>query len=237
VPGRPPAHDDTTDTTSSARRAGRPAGSKPGRWPSGWSGWLVVATTLAAVAAGLLAARGLLVGPRQAAEQRATPAASPTTPPTVAAARLGVTPGRRAPDFAIPTASGGRFHLAAQHGHAVVLTFLAPGCSDCTQELAALNRAWQDYKDRGVAVLVVDLGGGPLDQAVAYYPSVGGGAYLYGTDPAFRLAKQYQMVALGTTVIVDPTGHRRLPGRGHHPTRRAGGRAPKGPGLSVRGPQ
>jgi len=196
----------TPPTPPTAPDAGRPAGSKPGRWPSGWSGWLVVATTLAVAAAGLLAARGLLVGPRQAADQRATPAASPTTPPTARAARLGVTPGRRAPDFAVPTASGGRFHLAAQHGHAVVLTFLAPGCTDCAQELAALNRAWQDYKDRGVAVLVVDLSGGPIDQAVAYYRSVGGGAYLYGTDPAFRLAKQYQVVALGTTVIVDPTG-------------------------------
>ena len=57
-----------------------------------------------------------------------------------------------------------------------------------------------------MAVLLVDLGGGALDQAAAYYRSLGGADYMYGTDPGFRLAKQYQVVALGTTVIVDPAG-------------------------------
>jgi alkyl hydroperoxide reductase subunit AhpC len=87
-----------------------------------------------------------------------------------------------------------------------VLSFLAPGCTDCAQEVAALTRAWEGFKDRGVDVLVVDLGGGPLNQAAAYYRSLGGADYLYATDPGFRVAQQYRVVALDTTVIVDPAG-------------------------------
>ena len=191
---------------SPAPDTGRAAAGKPGWRPREWPGWLVVATVLAVAVAGLLAARGLLAGPQRAADQPATPSASRASGPTAGAALLGVTPGRRAPDFAVPTASGGRFHLAAQRGHAVVVSFLAPGCTDCAQEVAALSRAWEGFKGRGVDVLVVDLGGGPLDQAAAYYRSLGGADYRYATDPGFRVAKQYQVVALDTTVIVDPAG-------------------------------
>jgi hypothetical protein len=59
-----------------------------------------------------------------------------------------------------------------------VLSFLAPGCTDCSQEVAALTRVWEGVRSRGVAVLLVDLGGGPLDQPAAYYRGLGGADYL-----------------------------------------------------------
>lgn len=55
-------------------------------------------------------------------------------------------------------------------------------------------------------VLVVDIGGGAKDEALAYYRSVGGGDHLYAMDQAFRVATQYEVFSLGTTVIVDRTG-------------------------------
>lgn len=54
--------------------------------------------------------------------------------------------------------------------------------------------------------MVVDVGGGPIENAVDYYRSVGGGEYLYAADEGFRVADAYGVRALGTTVVIGPSG-------------------------------
>lgn len=55
-------------------------------------------------------------------------------------------------------------------------------------------------------VLVIDVGGGPIRDAVAFYRSVGGQGLLYAEDTGFRVAKEYRVLSLGTTLILDPSG-------------------------------
>ncbi len=58
-----------------------------------------------------------------------------------------------------------------------------------------------------MTVILIDLGGGPIADAVAYYRSVGAGDFfLYAADKGFRVAREYEVLSLGTTVVVDPRG-------------------------------
>lgn len=52
----------------------------------------------------------------------------------------------------------------------------------------------------------MDVGGGPIQDAVAFYRSVGGQGLLYAEDTQFRVAKKYRVLSLGTTLIIDPSG-------------------------------
>lgn len=54
--------------------------------------------------------------------------------------------------------------------------------------------------------MVIDIGGGPVGEAVSYYRSVGGGDYPYAEDQGFRVARDYKVLGLGTTVILDQRG-------------------------------
>lgn len=114
--------------------------------------------------------------------------------------------GRPAPDFTVRTTSGETFRLSEHRGEAVVFTFLTPGCPSCAVEVRSLTDIWWRFKNRGLKVLLVDVSGGPMDQAEAYYRSLGGGRYLYAADEGFRVMALYGAFSLGTTVVVNGEG-------------------------------
>jgi peroxiredoxin len=131
------------------------------------------------------------------------PAEEAAATPTSRVAVGGQT-GQRAPDFALTTTTGEPFRLSSYRGRVVLLDFLAPGCPSCAAEVPSLTKAWMAFRDRGVAVVLIDVSGGRVD--VPYYRSVGGGDFLYAADVGFRVAKRYEVLALGTSVIVGPDG-------------------------------
>lgn len=159
---------------------------------------------LALAIGGTLAA--LYFAPGLGTQPISTPASLPSSSPPAGTVSVGTLPGQRAPDFTVTTTRGEAFRLSSHSGQVVVLSFLAPGCPSCAAEVPALTKAWEALRDKGVVVLVIDVSGGPVEDAVAYYHSVGGGDYLYAADKGFRVAKEYGVLALGTTVIVDPAG-------------------------------
>lgn len=56
-------------------------------------------------------------------------------------------------------------------------------------------------------MIVIDVGGGAIADAVTYYRSVGAGdSFLYAADRDFRVAREYKVLSLGTTVVIDPRG-------------------------------
>lgn len=128
------------------------------------------------VAGGVYVVRDLvLAGERDPSSALRSPVSAGASQPSVTPAPEGSDPGDPAPDFAIPTADGGTFRLSSYHGRTVVMDFLAPGCVDCTAEIATLTKTWEAFKDEGVVVLVVDVGAITPEQAAEYYRSLGGG--------------------------------------------------------------
>lgn len=112
-----------------------------------------------------------------------------------------------APAFSLPTVGGGDFRLADHRGKVVVVDFLAVGCPSCAEEIPVLAAVADAFSKDQVRVVVVDLSGAPPDDIVSYYTSVGGNENLvYAIDARYDAAQAYGVTALGTTVVVDPTG-------------------------------
>jgi cytochrome c biogenesis protein CcmG, thiol:disulfide interchange protein DsbE len=66
--------------------------------------------------------------------------------------------GRPAAPFALTSFTGEPLSLAALHGKVVVLNFWASWCYPaCYEEAPALERGWQEWRDRGVVVVGVDI--------------------------------------------------------------------------------
>lgn len=56
-------------------------------------------------------------------------------------------------------------------------------------------------------MLLIDIGGVSAEEVIDYYRGeLGGGDHLYAVDEGFRVARLYDVLALGTTVIVDRAG-------------------------------
>lgn len=112
---------------------------------------------------------------------------------------------RPTPDFTLPSFDRRLLALSDFKGKIVVLNFWASWCTPCKQEMPNLERAWQDYKHRGVVVLGINVAD-DMENAAEFvralritYPNV------YDRDRS-RL-DAYQVIALPTTVFMDRLQH------------------------------
>ena len=113
--------------------------------------------------------------------------------------------GRPAPGFTMPALDGdGTISLSTYEGRVVVLNFWASWCAPCRLEASGLERAWADFRGRGVQFLGINYRD---DRAAARafqeefgitYPSV--------FDPGGTLAFDYELIGLPTTFIIGPDG-------------------------------
>lgn len=112
---------------------------------------------------------------------------------------------RPAPDFRLRTFQDRWLALSDFRGDIILLNFWASWCTPCKQEMPNLERAWQEYKHRGVVVLGINVADDMEDAAEFVralritYPNV------YDRDRS-RL-DAYQVIALPTTVFIDRRQH------------------------------
>lgn len=117
-----------------------------------------------ALLAGAMSVRQATHAPAPAATRR--PARTPTPCDKCGKDRSRPTPtraqgtgvGQEAPDFGVPDLSGETVQLSDYRGQVVLLNFWASWCGPCRMEVPGLVALYGRYRDRGLAVLAVNLG-------------------------------------------------------------------------------
>jgi len=110
-----------------------------------------------------------------------------------------------AKEFSVPTPEGATFRLADYRGKVVFLNFWATWCPPCKEEMPAMERLYQRYKDRGFVVLAVsvDAEGAPIvNPFVKEYKLT----FPIGLDPKMAVAEHYGVRGLPTSFLVDKRG-------------------------------
>jgi cytochrome c biogenesis protein CcmG/thiol:disulfide interchange protein DsbE len=118
---------------------------------------------------------------------------------------LGAQPvGQSAPDFNLPLYDGKKLSLSDLRGKPVVLNVWASWCDPCREEAPAIERVWQQYQDRGVVFVGIDIwdseadGKGFIERFGLTYPN--------GPDAAGNIGKQYGVTGVPETFLIGKDG-------------------------------
>jgi cytochrome c biogenesis protein CcmG/thiol:disulfide interchange protein DsbE len=112
--------------------------------------------------------------------------------------------GRTAPNFTLPQLDGPPVTLARLRGQIVVINFWASWCTECQDEQAALDQAWQQFQDSGVVVIGVNF----QDTAGAARAYVRTDAVTYPVveDAGSKTALAYGLRGVPETFVVNRSG-------------------------------
>jgi peroxiredoxin len=113
---------------------------------------------------------------------------------------------QQAREFKVTALDGGRLSLADLKGKVVFLNLWATWCGPCKEEMPAMERVWQRYKERGLVVVALSL---DSQGAKVVKPFVHQGKYSYpiGLDPKMEVAQLYGARAVPATFIIDRSGN------------------------------
>ncbi len=112
--------------------------------------------------------------------------------------------GAAVPDFRLTTYDGQVIEAAGLRGQVLVINFWASWCDPCKEEAAALEQAWQEYRDRGVVFLGVNY----VDtepEARAYLAEFGV-SYPNGPDLGTRISQAFRIRGVPETYVVNGQG-------------------------------
>jgi peroxiredoxin len=137
-----------------------------------------------------------------------TPAAASTDRSTLPVSVLppaGVSVGQPAPDFALPNPSGQTVRLSDFRGQPVAVNFFTTWCGPCKDELPQYQAAYQQHRDQGFQVILVDLKESPNDVG-AFAAKLELTMPIVVDDRGTVAAEKYRLTKLPTTVFVDASG-------------------------------
>jgi len=120
--------------------------------------------------------------------------------------------GHLAPDFTLPSLDGQTVRLSDLRGKAVLLNFWATWCAPCRLEMPTIDKAYQEYKSRGLEILAVSLDAGSnsvvknfMDELSLSFPAL--------LDPDMEVLRLYRQFSIPATFLIDKQGivrHREL---------------------------
>ena len=120
-----------------------------------------------------------------------------------------------APDFTLKSASGENLKLSEFRGDVVLLNFWASWCGPCRQEMPLLSELHEQYRDLGFTVIGVNVEEDTrkarklLEDAPVSFP------VLFDTESV--VSREYDVVAMPSTVLVDRNGRLRYLHKGYKP--------------------
>jgi peroxiredoxin len=112
---------------------------------------------------------------------------------------------QQAKDFSVAALEGGNVRLADLKGKVVFLNLWATWCGPCMEEMPAMERLWQRYKDQGLVVvaLSMDSSGAKVVKPFIEHTKF---TYQVALDPKMEIAQLYGARAVPSTFIIDRTG-------------------------------
>jgi peroxiredoxin len=118
---------------------------------------------------------------------------------------LGVKINTPAPMFSLEQLKGPSVRFPEDYqGKVVVVRFWADWCAFCRSEMKALEPVYQQYRDRGLVILAVNVMQ-PLGTVQSFVKELGI-SYDVLLDPQGEVTRRYQVMGLPMTVIVDRGG-------------------------------
>ena len=89
-------------------------------------------------------------------------------------------------------------------GKVVILHFWAGGCSSCREEMPAMESLYTRYGKRGFAILAVNVG--QRKETVRKFAAELKVSYPVYLDPEAKVAREYEVVGVPKTFILDRNG-------------------------------
>ena len=120
-----------------------------------------------------------------------------------------------APNFTLKSLSGKNLKLSELTGNVVLINFWASWCAPCREEMPLLNALHKKYAPLGFTVLGVNVEEN-LDGAMSFLKNVPVDFPIL-LDNTNKVSKQYKVVAMPTTVVVDRDGNMRYLHEGYKP--------------------
>ena len=118
-----------------------------------------------------------------------------------------------APDFTLKSMGGKNLKLSEMAGNVVLINFWASWCGPCREEMPLLNALHNKYEPLGFMVLGVNVEENPanaegfLKNFPVDFPIL--------LDDSNKVSKQYKVIAMPTTVVVDRDGNMRFLHQGY----------------------
>lgn len=113
--------------------------------------------------------------------------------------------GRAAPDWELPLLAGtGTFGSDDLTGFPVVVNFWASWCIPCREEMPLFERAWRDYRARGVRIVGVNVQ--DTERAATKFVEDFDITYPIVRDEDQSLARKMDLIGLPQTFFIDHTG-------------------------------
>ncbi len=109
-----------------------------------------------------------------------------------------------APDFTLTTFDGETITLSQLRGKAVMVNFWASWCIPCRDEAPLLQRAWTDYRERGLVVIGVDYV--DTDDAAKKFIAEFKQTYPNGPDLGTRISQTYRITGVPETYFITRDG-------------------------------
>ncbi len=109
-----------------------------------------------------------------------------------------------AQDFELPDLDGNKLKLSDFKGHIVIVNFWATWCPPCREEIPSMQRAWTILKKKKVVMLAIHVGGNEdkvwsfLTDFAIDFPVL--------MDKSSKVSRQWRVVGLPSTLIIDPQG-------------------------------
>ena len=109
-----------------------------------------------------------------------------------------------APDFTLKDMDGNEVSLQSLRGKPAIVNFWATWCPPCREEIPAMNRAWHKIKDKGIAMIAIDVG--EDEDTVFEFQANYAMDFTILLDTSGQEIKKWPVRGVPTTFVLDPQG-------------------------------